>query len=98
VPYAEEMSCLNDRPPLAGIYPASGQPPIMHWPQHLKQVAWSEFYNLAADHFTVFSKAFVFLRIKAKGVIQCLEMAQKQQKQLCCCRLSEWCVNPYLER
>lgn len=49
-----KMSCLDDHPPLAGVYPASGQPHITHQPQHSEQVTWSEFYNLAADGFTLF--------------------------------------------
>lgn len=71
---------LDAHPPLAGTYPASGQPCITHQLQHSEAVTWSKFYNLAADGFAVFSKVFVFLKIKAKGVIRCLEMAQRMAK------------------
>lgn len=90
-------SCLDARPPLAGISPASGEPGFTHRPQHSEQVTWREFYNLAADGFTIFSKAFVFLKIKGKGVIQCLEMTQRAAKAALFPQ-TEQCVNPYLER
>lgn len=75
-----KKSCPDNRPPWAGIYPASGPPRTAHRPPRADQATWSASHNLAADGFTVFSKAFVFLKIKAKGVIQCLEMTQRTAK------------------
>lgn len=75
-----KMFCLDDRPPLAGIYPASGQPSVTRRPQRSEEGTWSKLYTLAADGFTISSKAFVFLKIKAKGVIQCIEMAGRMAK------------------
>lgn len=43
-------------------------------------VARWQFYSLADDGFTIYSKAFVFLKIEAKGVIPCLELAQRMAK------------------
>lgn len=71
---------LDAHPPLAGIYPPSGQPCVAHQLQHSEEVTCSEFCNLAADGFAVFSKVLVFLKIKVKGVTRCLEMAQRMAK------------------